>query len=228
MCKNGKIGYMADYPICGMIANINAFAIGVKMVNPNATIQLEWTTVCSKQEILEDFKANEVNLVSCLEMIVPNSPSRYFGLVNIEKDEPENLTAVIWNWGALYKKLVETVQNGAWDSAGSDGVALNYWWGMSAGVVDFICSPKVPVKTRQLVEFMQHQIMEGGFSPFSGELYSQDGIVQSDDNRSLTPEEIINMRWLADNVNGSLPHWNKLNEDAKAVVEVQGVDNIEE
>lgn len=228
LCKNGKIGYMADYPICGMIANINAFAIGVKMVNPNATIQLEWTTVRSKQEILEDFKANEVNLVSCLEMIVPNSPSRYFGLVNIEKDEPENLTAVIWNWGALYKKLVETVQNGAWDSAGSDGVALNYWWGMSAGVVDFICSPKVPVKTRQLVEFMQHQIMEGGFSPFSGELYSQDGIVQSDDNRSLTPEEIINMRWLADNVNGSLPHWNKLNEDAKAVVEVQGVDNIEE
>ena len=109
MCKNGKIGYMADYPICGMIANINAFAIGVKMVNPNATIQLEWTTVRSKQEILEDFKANEVNLVSCLEMIVPNSPSRYFGLVNIEKDEPENLTAVIWNWGALYKKLVETV-----------------------------------------------------------------------------------------------------------------------
>lgn len=104
LCKNGKIGYMADYPICGMIANINAFAIGVKMVNPNATIQLEWTTVRSKQEILEDFKANEVNLVSCLEMIVPNSPSRYFGLVNIEKDEPENLTAVIWNWGALYKK----------------------------------------------------------------------------------------------------------------------------
>jgi len=23
LCKNGKIGYMADYPICGMIANIN-------------------------------------------------------------------------------------------------------------------------------------------------------------------------------------------------------------
>ena len=76
LCKNGKIGYMADYPICGMIANINAFAIGVKMVNPSAVVQLEWTTVRSKQEIIDDFKANEVNLVSCLEMIVPNSPSR--------------------------------------------------------------------------------------------------------------------------------------------------------
>lgn len=228
LCKNGKIGYMADYPISGMIANINAFAIGVKMVNPNALVQLEWTTVRKKEEILADFKANDVNLVSCLEMIVPNSPSRYFGLVNIEGDEPENITAVMWNWGALYKKLVETVQNGAWDSTGSDGVALNYWWGMSAGVVDFICSPKVPSKTRQLVEFMQHQITEGGFSPFLGELRSQDGIVQSDENRLLTPEEIINMKWLADNVKGSLPRWNKLNEEAKAVVEVQGVENIEE
>ena len=155
LCKNGKIGYMADYPICGMIANINAFAIGVKMVNPNATIQLEWTTVRSKQEILEDFKANEVNLVSCLEMIVPNSPSRYFGLVNIEKDEPENLTAVIWNWGALYKKLVETVQNGAWGRAGSDGVAHNYWWGMSAGVVDLIYSESLPSATKSLVKLFE-------------------------------------------------------------------------
>ena len=86
----------------------------------------------------------------------------------------------------------------------------------------------VPAKTKQLVEFMQHQIMEGGFTPFSGILYSQEGIVQSDENSSLSPEEIINMRWLADNVKGSLPRWNKLNEDAKAVVEVQGVDNIDE
>lgn len=228
LCKNGKIGYMADYPICGMIANINAFAIGVKMVNPRATVRLEWTTVRDKNEILADFKTNQVNLVSCQEMIVPNSPSRYFGLVNIEGEEPENITAVMWNWGALYKKLVETVQNGAWDSAGPEGVALNYWWGMSAGVIDFICSKKVPVKTRQLVEFMKHQIMEGGFNPFAGELYSKDGPVQTDEHCCLSPEEIINMRWLSDNVEGSLPRWNKLNQDAKAVVEVQGVDNIEE
>ena len=196
MCKNGKIGYMADYPICGMIANINAFAIGVKMVNPNATIQLEWTTVRSKQEILEDFKANEVNLVSCLEMIVPNSPSRYFGLVNIEKDEPENLTAVIWNWGALYKKLVETVQNGAWDSAGSDGVALNYWWGMSADVIDVICSENIPNGTRRLIEFLKNSIRAGSFHPFDGLIYAQDGRAKCTQGKSLKAEEIITMNWL--------------------------------
>ena len=82
--------------------------------------------------------------------------------------------------------------------------------------------------SRAFFYFCRNAAEEGGFSPFSGVLYSQEGIVQSEENRWLTPEEIINMRWLADNVVGSLPHWDKLNEDAKAVVEVQGVDNIEE
>ena len=228
LCKNGKIGYMADYPICGMIANINAFAIGVKMVNPNATIQLEWTTVRSKQEILEDFKANEVNLVSCLEMIVPNSPSRYFGLVNIEKDEPENLTAVIWNWGALYKKLVETVQNGAWDSAGSDGVALNYWWGMSAGVVDLIYSESLPSATKRLVKLFEKELKEARFRVFEGELKDQHGNIKVEEGKLIDPEHIITMDWLLDNVVGRLPQYDELTDNAKLKMALQGVVKEEE
>ena len=228
LCKNGKIGYMADYPICGMIANINAFAIGVKMVKPNATIQLEWTTVRSKQEILEDFKANEVNLVSCLEMIVPNSPSRYFGLVNIEKDEPENLTAVIWNWGALYKKLVETVQNGAWDSAGSDGVALNYWWGMSAGVVDLIYSESLPSATKRLVKLFEKELKEARFRVFEGELKDQQGNIRVEEGKLIDPEHIITMDWLLDNVVGRLPRYDELTDNAKLKMALQGVVKEEE
>lgn len=228
LCKNGKIGYMADYPICGMIANINAFAIGVKMVNPNATIQLEWTTVRSKQEILEDFKTNEVNLVSCLEMIVPNSPSRYFGLVNIEKDEPENLTAVIWNWGALYKKLVETVQNGAWDSAGSDGVALNYWWGMSAGVVDLIYSESLPSATKRLVKLFEKELKEARFRVFEGELKDQQGNIRVEEGKLIDPEHIITMDWLLDNVVGRLPRYDELTDNAKLKMALQGVVKEEE
>ena len=45
LSKNGKIGYVADYPIVGMTANINAFALGARMVNPYAKVYLEWTTV---------------------------------------------------------------------------------------------------------------------------------------------------------------------------------------
>ena len=36
MAENGQLAYIADYPIFGTIANINAFALGAKMVNPRA------------------------------------------------------------------------------------------------------------------------------------------------------------------------------------------------
>ena len=39
------IGYLADYPIYGTIANINAFAMGAKMINPRAMIHLEWSRI---------------------------------------------------------------------------------------------------------------------------------------------------------------------------------------
>ena len=39
----GEIGYIADYPIYGMLANINAFALGARTVNPQVKIYLEWS-----------------------------------------------------------------------------------------------------------------------------------------------------------------------------------------
>uniref|UniRef100_UPI000AF90668 BMP family ABC transporter substrate-binding protein n=1 Tax=Clostridium sp. NkU-1 TaxID=1095009 RepID=UPI000AF90668 len=45
MSRNEKIGYIADYPIYGTIANINAFALGARMINPYAKVYLEWSKV---------------------------------------------------------------------------------------------------------------------------------------------------------------------------------------
>ena len=54
-------------------------------------------------------------------------------------------------------------------------------------------------------------------------LSSQDGIVQDDPERSLTPDEIIKMDWLAENVIGSIPKTEELKEQAKPVTFQQGV-----
>ena len=40
-----SVGYLCDYPIYGQIAGINAFALGVQMVNPRTKVYLEWSTV---------------------------------------------------------------------------------------------------------------------------------------------------------------------------------------
>ena len=43
MSQNDKIGYICRYPIYGTIAEINAFARGVLLVNQKAKIYLEWS-----------------------------------------------------------------------------------------------------------------------------------------------------------------------------------------
>ena len=45
LTEDGRVGYVCDYPIFGQIAGINAFALGVQMVNPRAKVYLEWSSI---------------------------------------------------------------------------------------------------------------------------------------------------------------------------------------
>ena len=45
LSETDEIGYIADYPIYGTPASINAFALGAQLVNPRAKIVLEWSTL---------------------------------------------------------------------------------------------------------------------------------------------------------------------------------------
>ena len=50
-------------------------------------------------------------------------------------------------------------------------------------------------------------------------------MVSNDVNRSLSPEEIMTMDWLAENVIGSIPKMEELKEQAEPVIKQQGVKN---
>ena len=95
---------------------------------------------------------------------------------------------------------------------------------MSAGVIDLICSRNLPIGTKRLVELIKTAISRGEFNPFYGKLYSQNGVVQEDANRELTPDEIILMDWLAENVVGCLPAENELVDHSLPVIKQQGID----
>ena len=94
-------------------------------------------------------------------------------------------------------------------------------------MVDVVCSQYLPIGTKRLVELLKATISSDQFNPFSGILYSQDGMVQGDPNRSMTPEEIMTMDWLAENVIGSIPKKEELKDKAKPVIEQQGVQKKE-
>ncbi len=224
MAENDKITYIADYPIYGTIADINAFALGAKMINPRAKVYLDWRSI-KGNDVLANIEKTGSTCVSSRDMVFPDEDTRYFGIYYMDNGKLRNLAMPLMHWGMFYEKLIHAIMDGSWsyDTAATDK-AINYWWGMSAGVIDVICSRNLPLGTKRLIDLLKSTMMSGEFNPFTGVLYSQDGIAQPDPNYSLTPEEIVNMDWLAENVIGHIPTKDELIDSAIPVYLQQGIE----
>lgn len=228
IADNNRVGYIADYPILGVIAGINAFALGARMVNPRAEIFLEWSRLKDHSDSMEKLRQNQVSIISGKDMNLPEESSRFFGLFNIAGGYPRGLAMPLWHWGKFYERLIRTIMDGAWKyDEDTDGMkAINYWWGMSAGVVDVICSQSLPDGTRRLTELLKKAIRTEEFNVFSGILYSQQGPVQNNPAGTLSAQEIIEMNWLAENVIGSIPSPGELQDEARPVIDQQGLETV--
>ena len=228
MAENDKIAYVADYPIYGMIANINAFALGAACVNPRAKVYLDWST--RKDHDLDYFLTmNDVHYVSNQDLIRPINPSREYGLYKYENGEATNIVMPVWNWGIYYEKLIQGILAGTYKSEDEgEAKALNYWWGMSAGVIDLVYSKHVPVGVKRLAEHMEYDISVGDVQPFFGEIRAQDGTLKNNAGEAMSPEDIMKMDYLVENVEGDIPSIDLLKENAKPIVELKGVEEANE
>ncbi len=223
LCTNNKIGYVADYPIYGAAANINAFALGAKMVNPSAKVYLTWSTL-KDFDVDEYFKKEEITYISSQDMITPQSDDRQFGLYEETAEGKRNLATPIYHWGKFYDRLINSIMRGSFRTEElSENKAINYWWGLSAGVIDVICSNKLPDGTLKLIDLMKKTISSGIFHPFTGPLTDQDGTLQCEANNIFKPEDIMKMDWLADNVIGIVPTVDELKAEAQPVVQLRGL-----
>lgn len=226
---SGQIGYVADYPTYGMIADINAFALGAKMVNPRAVIDLRWFTVDGWNRD-EFYRANDVAFISGPPELQPGKAPGPFGLYTLKNGEMTDIALPMWHWGRFYERLIQSILSGSWKSDEPSGTikALNYWWGLSAGVVDVICSRKLSPDTEKLIALLRQAISSGAFNPFGGVLRSQERTIQSSPSACLSPVEIITMDWLNENVKGSIPALEEMIPSARALVRLQGVGSQEQ
>jgi len=103
---------------------------------------------------------------------------------------------------------------------------MNYWWGLNSGAIDVVMSKRVQPSTKRLVDLVREHIREGSFFVFEGEIRSQDGVERCMADGRLSPADVITMDWLTDNVVGSFPELEELKDEAKALVELQGIREI--
>ena len=194
------------------------------LVEVEREIYLEWSKI-KGQNARERLQQEGIVFVSDSDMITPEHASREYGLYAKREDGTlMNLATPIWHWGKFYERIIQNICSGNTEANAQKGKkAVNYWWGMSADVIDVICSKDMPHGTHRLIEFLKSSIRAGVFDPFKGPIYCKDGITRCEDGRGLDPEEIITMDWLAENVIGRIPEIEELTEDAQALVQLQGI-----
>lgn len=214
MTKTNKLGYVAAFPIPEVIRGINAFTLGVRAVNPAATVNVVWTNTW--YDPAKERQAAEGLLDTGCDVIAqhqdtpgPQQAAEAAGKYGVGYDSdmakfaPKAvITCPVWNWGTYYVDAVKKIMAGAWTTN-------QYWGGMKDGMVSLTpLANFVPADVKALVEAKKAEIMAGTFdifSIFAGPLNDQTGAVKVAAGVKMTGDEILNMMWFVEGVNGQIP-----------------------
>ena len=222
LSDNGKIGYIADYPIYGTPAAANAFALGARMVNPNAKIYLNWFSATWFNPA-NPFEDPEIRVICNRDITAPKHEARDYGLYVRQGNEINNMATLIPHWGPFYRMMAERILNGTFGQSESKDNVTNYWWGIGSDIVDVAFSSRFDPYAARIIHHFREHLGEGSFTPFEGELKDQNGVLRCTANRRLTPAEVLCMDYLADNIVGTLPSMDELIESARPLVRLQGI-----
>lgn len=220
LTPNDRINYIADAPIYGTTADINAFALGARFVNPRAVVSLEWsqTERTSSRSRLSDAG---VTYVAEMDRLSPyDAQTRQSGLYLA--GESHNIGMSLCRWGEIYIKIVRRILDGSWKNDARGASAVNYWWGLDSGAVNILLSRRVPQGTRQLSDLLRDALWSGRLNPFAGEVRIQGGKRLRFEG-PVSPQQLATMDWLAENVEGGIPTIEDLTDSGRELVSVQGI-----
>jgi basic membrane protein A len=195
--QTNKIGYVAaqgrnNSEVTG---GINAFALGVESVNPDALIYVEVTY--SWFDPMGEADAARVLLASGCDVIAqhcdtPNpqreaQKARKWSIgynSDMSREAPEAvLTSVIWNWGRYYTALIQSVIDGSFTT-------VPYLGGLREGVVDIApLADFAEAETAALIAAARDRLERGVFNVFDGPLETNDGRIVG--GEGTLPDSVI-------------------------------------
>ena len=181
--KSNKIGYVSamgsDNSEC--TGGVDAFAIGVEKVNPNAQVYVAVTNSWFDPEAEQQAAGALIDmdcdvLAQHVDTTAPQVASENNGTWSIgynsdmSKETPNaTITSVIWNWGAYYTSYVNSIINGDYDGE-------NYYSGMDQSLVGLTSLSDLCAEgTAEIVSEESQKIISGEYNVFDGELKTNEG-----------------------------------------------------
>ena len=225
LAQNDRIGYIASYPVFGVPASINAFALGAQVTNPRAQIDLRWS--CMEGTHQADFFAKGIRVISNRD--TPTTSRRFLDFCSYGTylmDDTGSLIPLgspVWVWGKFYEYVVRSIFAGGWKNEQAPTTALNYWLGIDSGVIGVNLSDKLPEGVRKLAKLLQRSFMENSIDIFFRRIVAQDGTVKNDGSKTFTPDQLLHMDWLCDNITGSIPAFDEILPISQPMVRELGV-----
>ncbi|MDD6696524.1 MAG: BMP family ABC transporter substrate-binding protein [Firmicutes bacterium] len=207
--KSNLIGYVAaqDSSNSEVTGGIDAFAIGVASVNPDAKINVIITNSWYDPE-KEEAASRQLLDMGCdvmaqhCDTAYPQTLAQERGVYGIgynsdmSKETPDScLTSVIWNWSAYYTSAVKSIIDGSWDGS-------NYYGGMAEGLVEITNLASFAAEgTQEKVDEATAAILSGQNNVFDGVMPTNTGETVGQEGSTLDDATITGgINWYYQNV----------------------------
>ena len=180
---SNKIGYVSAYgtELAETCSGINAFALGVQAVNPDATVYVKtlssWFDPANETAYAEALIEMGCDVIAqhC-DTANPQVAAQNAGVFgcgynsDMTAQAPDaHLVAPIWHWDVYYTAAVQAVIDGTWAELG------NYYAGMEVGLVGVSpVSKNCDEKTQGYIDAVTELIKNGEWDVFSGVALSFD------------------------------------------------------
>ena len=181
--KTNKIGYVAAMGLDNseVTGGIDAFALGIYSVNPDAEVYVKvtnsWYDPKAEEEAARKLLDMNCDVIAqhC-DTVYPQTLAQQKGVYSIgynsdmSKEAPEAcLCSVIWNWSAYYTSAVQSVIDGTWDGS-------TYYGGMNENLVSITpIADFAAAATQEKVNMAKQQILSGKNGVFDGVIKTNTG-----------------------------------------------------
>ena len=175
--KTNKIGYVSAFgtDLAETCSGINAFALGVQSVNPDAVVYVKelksWFDPANETAYAEALINMGCDVISqhC-DTANPQIAAEKAGVFgcgynsDMTKDAPKaHLTATIWNWDVYYTAAVQAIIDGKWVEFG------NYYKGVKEGLCDISpLSDNCVPGTQEKIDAVKALYNDGSWDVFTG------------------------------------------------------------
>jgi len=211
MSKTNVAGYVAAFPIPEVVQGINAFAQGMRSVNPKAEVKVIWVNSWfdpgREREAANTLISQGADVLthhtdSTAVVQVAEEKGKYaFGYhSDMSKYGPKaQLSATTHQWGAFYTKIANEVIAGTWKPT-------SVWGGLKEGMIKLgPINPAVPKDVVDLVKKAEGEIIAGTLHPFQGPLKDNAGKDIVAAGKVMSDDELQKMDFYVAGVQGSLP-----------------------